>query len=123
VRLALAQRADGAAVAVRTHDVELEALLVESIARLASGVRADIRPRDQAAGLHVLDRQSRLENDNARGGVVGGHEHRRDDEVLARLQRTEVDERGLQLECGSQRAVVGLIDGTAAVCVGKRAPP
>ncbi len=40
--VALAQRADGAAVAVGAHNVELESLLVQAVARLARGVRADV---------------------------------------------------------------------------------
>ena len=38
----LAQRADRAAVAVGAHDVELEALLVQPVARLTRGVGADV---------------------------------------------------------------------------------
>src|SRR5262245_20144592 len=40
--LALAQGADRAAVAVGAHDVELEALLMQPVARLARGVRPQI---------------------------------------------------------------------------------
>jgi hypothetical protein len=72
---------------------------------------------DQPAGLHVLDWEPGFEDDSTSQGVVGGDEHRRDDEILARRERTEVDERGLQLEGGAQRAVVGLVDRAAAVRV------
>jgi hypothetical protein len=40
--LALAERADGAAVTVGAHDVELEALLVEPVTRLPRGVSAHV---------------------------------------------------------------------------------
>jgi hypothetical protein len=49
--------------------------------------------------------------------VVRGDEHRRDDEVLARRQGAEVDERSLQRVRGTQRAVVRLIARARAVGV------
>jgi hypothetical protein len=112
---ALAQRADRAAVAVGAHHVELEALLVEPDPRVAGGVRADVWTRNQATGLHVLDGQAGLELDDLRGRVVRGHEHRGDNEVLARRQRAEVHERRLELVGGAERAVVGLVDRTCAI--------
>ena len=42
--IALAQRADRAAVAVRAHDVELESLLVKAVASFSRGVCADVGP-------------------------------------------------------------------------------
>lgn len=102
------------------HHVELEALLVKADARITSGVGADVRRGHQAARLHVLDREAGLEHDDLRGRIVGGHEHRGDDQILARRQSAEVDERRLQLDCGEERAVVGLVDRTRAVRVGEQ---
>ena len=92
--LTLAQRADRAAMPVRAHHVELEALLVEPVSRCARRVGADVPSGDQATRLHVLHRQAGFEYDDAcpwSSAVT----NRSDDEVLARREGAEVDERGL----------------------------
>ena len=48
--LALAERADRAPVLVGAHDVELEALLVEPVARFAGRVCADVGPDTSPPG-------------------------------------------------------------------------
>ena len=94
---------------------------MQAVARLACGVGAQIRRRDEPARLDVLHRQARVERDHPRPRVVGGHERRSDDPVLAGRERAEVDDRRLQLEGGAQRAVVGLVNRAGAVGVGERA--
>jgi hypothetical protein len=115
-----AQRADRAAVAAGAHDVELEALLVQTDPRVARRVRADVGSGDQAAGLHVLDRQAGLQDDGTCCGVVSGHEHRRDDEVLAGGEGAEVHQRRLEIQRRAQGAVIGLVDCARAVGVYER---
>lgn len=114
---ALAQRADRAATAISAHDVELEALLVQPVARFDGRVRADVRTRDEADRLHVLDGQAGFQHDHPRTRVVRRDEHRRDHEVLTRRQRPEVDDRRLQCEGSAQCAVVRLVDRSVPVGV------
>jgi hypothetical protein len=83
--------------------------------------RAD-RAANQTARLHVLHRKPGIERDDAGGRVVGGHEGRRDDPILAGRERTEVHDRRLQFVSGPECAVVGLIDRAGAVGVRERCP-
>jgi hypothetical protein len=69
---------------------------------------------------HVLFGETLVKNDDASRRVVGGHEHRCDDEVLTWCDHAEVDQRRPQLEGLAQRAVIGLVDGSA-VCVSSAA--
>lgn len=71
--------------------------------------------RYRPARLHVLHGQPGFEHDGSRRWFVGCDEHWRDDEVLTRRERAEVDQRRLQLERGATRAVIGLVDRHAAI--------
>jgi Domain of unknown function (DUF4839) len=67
-----------------------------------------------------LHGQAGLEDDHARNRVVGGDEHRRDDQLPPRRERAEVHERCLEIERGAERAVVSLVECTCTVGVGER---
>jgi hypothetical protein len=72
--------------------------------------------------LHVLDPEVGLEHDGSREWIVGGHEHRRDDETLAALEVRKIPEGCLKLICRAKSSVVGPVGRLATIATPERRP-
>jgi hypothetical protein len=116
-----AEGAYGTAVLVSPEDILTKTLLMESEADFSERVATRIGRGAQALTAHIRSRQSDLEKHGAAPGVVAGHKDWLDNVVLPTCNAAKVDEGCLRLESGSQRSVVGLIDGTGAVAIEDRA--
>lgn len=118
--LPFAQRADRTPVAVSPQDNPPELSLVVSPRDLRKLVAPRVLRRLQPLPRRIAHRKTDLHDHGSSRRIVIRDEHWKDDLILPGIDSEEVHKGSLDLKCGSEGPVVGLIDGPCSIVVQNR---